>query len=102
MVTVGIRNLKDSLSKYLKMVKSGEHIIITDHNKIIAEIIPASANQEPEPKLAKYINEQIETGGISPATKRTEIRLREINEQGTKPTRKAVSQIYGETRSDRE
>ena len=42
-VTVGVRNLKDSLSRYLKMVKGGERIVVTEHSRIIAEIVPASA-----------------------------------------------------------
>ena len=42
MVTVGIKNLKDSLSRYLKLVREGERVVVTDHNRVIAEIIPAS------------------------------------------------------------
>ncbi|GHV91906.1 hypothetical protein AGMMS50268_24090 [Spirochaetia bacterium] len=45
MVTVGVRNLKDRLSQYLQYVKDGETVIVTEHNKIIAEI---STPQEPE------------------------------------------------------
>ncbi len=36
----GIREIKNSLSRYLKHVKNGESIIITDRNKPIAKIIP--------------------------------------------------------------
>jgi antitoxin (DNA-binding transcriptional repressor) of toxin-antitoxin stability system len=38
MITVGVRNLKDRLSLYLQYVKDGEKVIVTEHNKIIAEI----------------------------------------------------------------
>jgi antitoxin (DNA-binding transcriptional repressor) of toxin-antitoxin stability system len=38
MITVGVRNLKDQLSQYLQYVKNGERVIITEHNKIIAEL----------------------------------------------------------------
>jgi antitoxin (DNA-binding transcriptional repressor) of toxin-antitoxin stability system len=38
MITVGVRNLKNQLSQYLDYVKSGESVIITEHNRIIAEI----------------------------------------------------------------
>jgi antitoxin (DNA-binding transcriptional repressor) of toxin-antitoxin stability system len=42
MMTVGVKNLKDQLSLYLQYVKNGEKVIITEHNKIIAELsIPA-------------------------------------------------------------
>ena len=54
MITVGIRNLKNSLSQYLKMVKGGERIVITDHNRIIAEIVPSSATDEKARLLEDY------------------------------------------------
>ena len=38
MITVGVRNLKDQLSLYLQYVKNGEKVIITEHDKIIAEL----------------------------------------------------------------
>jgi antitoxin (DNA-binding transcriptional repressor) of toxin-antitoxin stability system len=38
MITVGILDLKDQLSHYLQYVKNGEKIIITEQNKVIAEI----------------------------------------------------------------
>ena len=38
MITVGVRDLKNQLSLYLQYVKAGEKVIITEHNKIIAEI----------------------------------------------------------------
>jgi prevent-host-death family protein len=40
METVGIRELKENLSRYLKRVRSGERIIITDRKKEVAVIIP--------------------------------------------------------------
>jgi antitoxin (DNA-binding transcriptional repressor) of toxin-antitoxin stability system len=39
MITVGVRDLKNQLSQYLQYVKDGEKIIVTEHNRIIAEII---------------------------------------------------------------
>jgi antitoxin (DNA-binding transcriptional repressor) of toxin-antitoxin stability system len=38
MKSVGIRALKDNLSKYLKMVGDGEIILVTDRDEVIAEI----------------------------------------------------------------
>ena len=44
MKTIGVRELKNQLSLYLQYVKEGEKVIITEHNKIIAEItIPEAA-----------------------------------------------------------
>ena len=38
MKAVGIKVLKDNLSKYLKLVQSGEIIWVTDRDEVIAEI----------------------------------------------------------------
>lgn len=38
---VGVRQLKNSLSRYLKLVKSGKTIQITERGKTIAKLVPA-------------------------------------------------------------
>jgi len=38
MISVGVRDLKNQLSQYLQYVKHGEKVLITEHNRIIAEI----------------------------------------------------------------
>jgi antitoxin (DNA-binding transcriptional repressor) of toxin-antitoxin stability system len=50
MKRIGIRELKNHLSSYLKLVKNGECIIITDHNKTIAEIRQPSAGKSEDKK----------------------------------------------------
>ena len=40
METVGIRELKRNLSQYLRSVKAGEKVVITDRKKEIAVIVP--------------------------------------------------------------
>jgi prevent-host-death family protein len=40
-VTVGVRDLKAHLSEYLRQVRSGQTIIITDHGQTVGQIIPA-------------------------------------------------------------
>ncbi|MEJ3743440.1 type II toxin-antitoxin system prevent-host-death family antitoxin [Actinomycetes bacterium KLBMP 9797] len=39
-VNVGIRELRDSLSKHLAEVRSGRVVTITDHGRPIARIVP--------------------------------------------------------------
>ncbi len=46
METIGIRELKDNLSRYMKRVKSGEKIIVTDRKKEIAIILPLEKSKE--------------------------------------------------------
>jgi len=43
---VGTRELKSKLSEYLRQVKAGESIIITDHGKPIGQIIPVQSTLE--------------------------------------------------------
>lgn len=40
-VTIGIKELRDTLSKQLAKVKEGETITVTDHGKPVAKIVPA-------------------------------------------------------------
>jgi len=45
MSQVGVRELKNRLSRYLKRVKEGEEIVITDRGRSVARIVPARASQ---------------------------------------------------------
>ena len=48
METVGVRELKENLSRYLKKVKSGERIVVTDRKKEVALLIPIASTTEEE------------------------------------------------------
>jgi len=43
---VGIRELKENLSKYMAKVKGGQSIIITEHGKPVGRIIPEGRSLE--------------------------------------------------------
>ncbi len=49
-VTVGTRDLKNNLSQYLRRVKAGETIIITERGKAIGQIMPAPITLEEKMK----------------------------------------------------
>jgi len=49
--TVGIRELKTNLSRYLARVKSGERIIVTDRKKEVAIIAPCGKETDEEMAL---------------------------------------------------
>lgn len=56
MIAVGVRDLKNQLSQYLKYVKQGEKVVITEHNRVIAEISSPSkevSNTDVEIELEK-------------------------------------------------
>jgi prevent-host-death family protein len=40
MTTVGVAELRQNLSKYLRLVKRGERLVVTERNKPVAELGP--------------------------------------------------------------
>lgn len=38
---VGVRDLRDALSRHLAMVREGHTVTVTDHGTVIARIVPA-------------------------------------------------------------
>ena len=51
MKTVGLRQLKTHLSEYVNKCRDGEHIIITDRGREIAELVPLSRARRAMNKL---------------------------------------------------
>ena len=98
MVTVGIRNLKNSLSQYINLVKSGEKVVITDHNKIVAELVPFPAVSPASGLLMEYLDEQVLEGSIIKSVKRTKICKRNGK---NKYDESALKKIYTDTRDER-
>ena len=46
MRAVGIRELKNRLSEYLRQVHNGERVLVTDRGRVIAELRPPGAPEE--------------------------------------------------------
>jgi antitoxin (DNA-binding transcriptional repressor) of toxin-antitoxin stability system len=40
MRAVGIKSLKNRLSEYIRLVKAGETVLVTERDQIVAELIP--------------------------------------------------------------
>lgn len=40
MQTVGVRELKNKLSEYLRRVRLGESVLVTDRGEVVAELLP--------------------------------------------------------------
>lgn len=64
-MTAGIRELKNDLSRYVREVKKGKRIAITEHGRVVAELVPPRV----QPKPSRY-EELIAEGVITPAKKR--------------------------------
>jgi prevent-host-death family protein len=45
-VDVGIRNLRADLSRYLERVKEGEEIVVTEHGRPIARLVPMNGERK--------------------------------------------------------
>jgi prevent-host-death family protein len=76
---VGIRKLKNHLSRYLRMVKKGHSITITDRGRPIAQIVPKEVsvkdrvNQLLEAGMVTWDGEHLEP--IDPIVKNTSKRM---------------------------
>ena len=45
MQTVGVRELKNRLSEYLRRVRLGERVLVTDRGEVVAELLPPGQGQ---------------------------------------------------------
>jgi antitoxin (DNA-binding transcriptional repressor) of toxin-antitoxin stability system len=58
--SVGVRDLKNHLSAYLKEVKQGSDFLVTEHGAVIAELRGAPHSQDVEnPIISSWISEGI-------------------------------------------
>ena len=65
MRAVGVRELKNRLSEYLRLVKGGEPVLVTERGVVIAELRPpgaAAAAAEPYPGLADLVRRGLASG----------------------------------------
>lgn len=63
--TVGVRDLKNQLSAHLRDVKAGVCLLVTERNRVIAELRPPaaySAAHQPVSQLDDWVN----SGRLSP------------------------------------
>lgn len=71
MRAVGIRLLSSRLSEYMRMAAAGETILVTDHDRVVAEIGPPRESRSPvlgDGVLA----EAVRKGWLTPPTQRLE------------------------------
>lgn len=60
MANVGVRDLRQNLSKYLDRVKSGESLTVTEHGREVAYLTPTAGYAD----SARYLVEEL---GATPA-----------------------------------
>lgn len=87
--TVGVAELRQNLSVYLKRVREGERLVVTDHNRPVAELGPISPR-------GSRLEELIAEGKVSRPTRAT--RPKPLKMPGDPY---AGSKALDETRGDR-
>jgi prevent-host-death family protein len=50
--SVGIRELRQNLSRYLDRVKAGEDLVVTERGAVVARLVPAGASADTYADLA--------------------------------------------------
>jgi prevent-host-death family protein len=69
---VGVRELRDNLSRYLDRVQDGEELVVTDRGRAIARVLPISG----ERTLDRLVRE------VAPAKDRTRRRPTPVKTSG--------------------
>lgn len=62
-ISAGVRELKDNLSRYIRRIEAGERIAITAHGRVVAELVQPSAMAEGAPRR---FDELVASGVIRP------------------------------------
>lgn len=72
MTEVGIRDLKNGLSKYIERVRTGEEVIVTDRGRPVAKLSPLDA---PSDRLIDLVAAGVVRPPSSPKRHRTRLRI---------------------------
>jgi prevent-host-death family protein len=67
MRSVGIKVLKNKLSEYVRLAASGETVLVTDRNRVVAELVPPRGGRGPLLADA-MLADAVRQGWITPAT----------------------------------
>ena len=65
MRVVGLRVLKNKLSEYVRLAAGGETVLVTDRDRVVAEIVPPSAGRSAIAADAQ-LAEAVRNGWVSP------------------------------------
>lgn len=74
MTEVGIRELRDHLSRYLDRVQDGEEVVVTDRGRAIARVLPIDGE--------RTIDRLIAQGLVTPAKQRRRTRPKPLETAG--------------------
>jgi prevent-host-death family protein len=86
--SVGLKTLKNKLSEYVRLASRGETVLVTDRERVVAELVPPRESRSPLLSDA-LLAEAVREGWITPALlppgppppNRSVARLKEILEE---------------------
>ena len=58
MLAIGLKTLKNKLAEYVRMVASGETVLVTDRDRVVAELVPprpGRSDMAPDALLAEAV-----------------------------------------------
>jgi prevent-host-death family protein len=77
MKAVGLKTLKNRLSEYVRMAAGGETVLITDRERVVAELVPPRETRSPLLSDA-LLAEAVRKGWITPAVARRRVPPRNL------------------------
>lgn len=97
--TVGIRDLKNKLSEYLRHVRLGESVLVTDRGEVVAELLAPGLGRS-DPSVPAGIQSLVRRGLLTPgAPAGTDLYPGLPRKQGGR--RRNVAQLLDEERGAR-
>ncbi len=69
MRSVGIKVLKNKLSEYIRLAASGETVLVTDRDRVVAELVPPHPDRSKmlaDERWAELIRQGIVTPAVNP------------------------------------
>jgi prevent-host-death family protein len=93
MRAVGLKTLKNKLSEYVRLVASGETVLVTDRDRVVAELVPPRADRSLLVSDA-MLAEAVRQGWVAPP----------LLAGGSVPPRRPITSfknLMGELRNDR-
>jgi prevent-host-death family protein len=66
MQTIGVRDLKNKLSEYLRRVRLGEGVLVTDRGEVVAELLPPGQGQR-DPSVPAGVQSLVRRGLLTPS-----------------------------------
>jgi len=88
-VRVGVRELRNNLSRYLARVHAGDEIVVTDHGREIARVVPIAKGE----RKPNALDRLVAAGLVAPPVKTR----RPLPSRGI-PASEAVSPLVSEQR----